>query len=80
MLVLGRKVDEAILIGDEIVVKVVAIENGVVKLGIEAPKNVSILRDELAKEVAQNNKKAASEADVASLKSLSAMLGKNIER
>lgn len=76
MLVLGRKVDEAILIGDEIVVKVVSIDNGVVKLGIEAPKDVSILRDELAKEVAKSNKEALVSADESSLKSLSAMLGK----
>lgn len=76
MLVLGRKVDEAIVIGDDITIKVVAIENGVVKLGIDAPKEVSILRDELAKEVAKSNKEALSGAEEAALKSLSAMLGK----
>lgn len=76
MLVLARKVDEAILIGDEIVVKVVSVDNGVVKLGIEAPKSVSILRDELAKEVAKSNKEALRITDEASLKSLSEMLGK----
>ena len=47
MLVLTRKLYESITIGNEIVVKVVSIRNGVVKLGIEAPSHVSILRSEL---------------------------------
>ena len=47
MLVLSRKLDESIVIGDDIVIKVVSIDNGVVKLGIEAPKDISIIRDEL---------------------------------
>lgn len=76
MLVLGRKVDESILIGDDIRIKVVSIENGVVKLGIDAPKEVSILRDELAKEIAKSNQEALSSGEEATLKSLSAMLGK----
>ncbi len=38
MLVLARKLDESIVIGDNIVVKIVAIDNGVVKLGIRSSK------------------------------------------
>ncbi|WP_428738087.1 carbon storage regulator CsrA [Sulfurimonas sp.] len=76
MLVLARKVDEAIVIGDNIVVKVIAVENGVVKLGIDAPKEVSILRDELAREVALSNKAALHKSDENELKSLGELLGK----
>lgn len=47
MLVLGRRLGESILIGDDIKILVVDLNNGRVKLGIEAPENVSILRTEL---------------------------------
>ena len=46
MLVLSRKVGERILIGDDIVVMVVRIDGGQVKLGFEAPGEVSIVRDD----------------------------------
>jgi len=76
MLVLARKLDESIVIGDNIVVKVVAIENGVVKLGIDAPKEISIIRDELIQEVKEKNIAAAASADESVLDSLSKILGK----
>lgn len=44
MLVLARKPSEAIKIGDEIIVKVIAIRGGQVKLGIEAPAGVRVIR------------------------------------
>jgi carbon storage regulator len=47
MLVLSRKPSEAITIGDKITVRVLAVFGNQVKLGIEAPKNVTILREEL---------------------------------
>lgn len=50
MLVLSRKKDEKIHIGNDIVLVVVDIVKGKVKLGIEAPKEVSIKREELLKE------------------------------
>ncbi len=71
MLVLARKIDESIVIGDNIIVKIISIENGVVKLGIDAPKNISIVRNELIEEVKETNKAASletvSENDIASL-------------
>jgi carbon storage regulator len=47
MLVLSRKVGEKIHIGDDIVLTVVYIDKGKVRLGVDAPRNVSVLRDEL---------------------------------
>ena len=47
MLVLSRKAGEKLLIGDKISVTVVRIAPGVVRLGIEAPAELPILREEL---------------------------------
>ena len=47
MLVLSRKVGERIVIGDQIAVSVVRIAPGAVRLGIEAPGDVPIVREEL---------------------------------
>lgn len=49
MLVLTRKVGESIVIGDNIVIKVVQLTRNKVRIGIEAPKNVPIRRAELDK-------------------------------
>ena len=49
MLVLSRKVGEKILIGDEIVVTVVRVAQGVVRIGVEAPSNLPIVREEIKK-------------------------------
>jgi carbon storage regulator len=47
MLVLSRKVGERILIGDDISVTVVRVAPGVVRLGVEAPEHLTIVREEL---------------------------------
>lgn len=47
MLVLSRKKEEAIRIGDDITIKVIAVKGGGVRLGIEAPRDISIVRSEL---------------------------------
>lgn len=79
MLVLGRKVDESIVIGDNITIKVVSVESGVVKLGIDAPKNVSILREELVQEVAAANRASLHVTDENEIRNLSNLLGKQDE-
>lgn len=56
MLVLTRKLGENVVIGDEISVKVVNIENNKVQLGIHAPSSVTIYRQELIDKVRQQNK------------------------
>lgn len=47
MLVLGRKVDEVVRIGDDISVRVVAIQGDQVKLGIDAPAIIPVHREEI---------------------------------
>jgi carbon storage regulator len=47
VLVLSRKLGERILIGDRIVVTVAKLENGQVRLGIEAPREISVFREEI---------------------------------
>jgi carbon storage regulator CsrA len=48
MLVLTRKLGEKVIIGDNITIAVVAVENGRVRLAFDAPKEILILRAELA--------------------------------
>ncbi|MBU5293046.1 carbon storage regulator CsrA [Anaerosalibacter bizertensis] len=59
MLILTRKKDESIVIGDNIEIKVLEINDGKVKLGIEAPKNIDIIRKELYENIQEENKKAS---------------------
>jgi carbon storage regulator len=59
MLVLSRKKGESLLIGNDIEITIVKVDDGSVKLAISAPKSVSILRKELYVEVQDENKKAA---------------------
>lgn len=59
MLVLTRKQNEAIQIGEHIEVKVLSIEGDQIKLGIEAPKSVDIHRKEVYLEIQQQNNEAA---------------------
>ena len=47
MLILSRKLKESIRIGDDIVIHVLSVSGGRVKLGIEAPTDVGIVREEL---------------------------------
>lgn len=76
MLILSRKEEESIVIGDQIVIKVVSIDKGSVKLGFEAPPHMLILREELKKAVASENLKASTQGDESALASLSQKLKK----
>ncbi len=60
MLVLTRKLNETIKIGDEIEVTVLAVNGDQVKLGIQAPKSVDIHRQEIYEEIRNENKKCFS--------------------
>ncbi|MDR7856919.1 carbon storage regulator CsrA [Tissierella sp.] len=55
MLILSRKKDESIIIDGNIEIRIVEIEDGKVKIGIEAPKNIDIMRKELYKKIQEEN-------------------------
>ena len=73
MLILSRKQNEKIRIGSDIVINVLAISDTQVKIGIEAPNNVKILREEIYEDVkkhtieASQSTKTADMPDFASL-------------
>ena len=58
MLIITRKVGEKVLIGKTIEVSIADIDGKQVKLAINAPKEIEILRAEIVKKIAQENKKA----------------------
>lgn len=51
MLVLSRKTHESIQIGDEVFIKVLSVKGGGVRIGIEAPEHISIIRSELLQDL-----------------------------
>ncbi|NPA55684.1 MAG: carbon storage regulator CsrA [Epsilonproteobacteria bacterium] len=56
MLVVSRRIDEELKIGDNIIIKVIDIDKNQVKIGIDAPRDITILRMELVKEITKQNK------------------------
>ncbi len=58
MLVLSRKKDESIMIGDHIEIKILAVEGDQIKLGIVAPKTVKVHRSEVFEAIQAQNKEA----------------------
>jgi carbon storage regulator len=58
MLVLSRKLNQSIVIGDEIRLVVVSIDRDTVKLGIEAPRSVPVHRSEVYEEIQRANRAA----------------------
>ncbi len=59
MLILSRKENESITIGDHITIKIIGIDKGSVKLGFEAPSDMLILREELKRAIQEENKKSS---------------------
>lgn len=58
MLVLSRKVNETIKIGDDVEIKIVEVKGDTIRIGIEAPRTLDILRGELVASVSANNTEA----------------------
>lgn len=78
MLVLARKLNESIMIGDDIEVVVIDIKGDQVKLGIKAPRKVTVHRKEIYQEIKQENIAAiSSEFDPNTLRDLSDLFKKD---
>ena len=61
MLILARKANEAIVIADNITLRVLEIKGGQVKLGVDAPDHVAVHREEIYLRILEENRKAAME-------------------
>lgn len=59
MLILSRKKDQSIIIDGNIEVKIIAIEDGRVSIGIDAPRDMDIFRQELYQAIQEENKQAS---------------------
>ncbi|MFL6101555.1 MAG: carbon storage regulator CsrA [Actinomycetales bacterium] len=77
MLVLTRSVGESVVIGDDIIVKVVEVRGDVVRLGVEAPTAVRIYREELYRELVAANQAAAAGSQQEELTALLSQAAKN---
>ena len=59
MLVLTRKLEESVMIGDEIEVRVLGIHGDQVRLGFSAPRNIAVFRKEVFVAIQEENRQAA---------------------
>lgn len=65
MLVLSRRVGESIAVGHDITITVLEVRGDVVRIGIEAPRSVTVHRAELLREMEEANRQSASPSDAA---------------
>ena len=70
MLALSRKVNESIIIGNDIQVTILEIKGEQIKIGITAPKSVPVYREEVYVQIKEANKEAASDVVQENLKKL----------
>lgn len=70
MLALSRRKDEAIIINDNIEIKIIDIKGDQVKLGISAPKSVPVYRKEVYAQIQDANKEAVASVDIKNLQGL----------
>ncbi|MCW9048894.1 MAG: carbon storage regulator CsrA [Deltaproteobacteria bacterium] len=73
MLVLTRKVGEGIIIGDDIKITVIELKGGGVRIGIDAPREMKVHRQEVFDRIKQENMEAT-QWDIADLNELSSIL------
>jgi carbon storage regulator len=64
MLVLTRKVDQSIMIGDHVRTVVVDVRGDQVKLGIDAPRHIMVHRHEVYEVIQEENKRAALQREI----------------
>lgn len=78
MLVLTRRSGESVMIGDNVVVTVLEVRGDVIRLGIGAPRDIQVHREEIYRELQASNQEAASPTDDAVL-ALSRMLRPKVD-
>lgn len=78
MLILSRKKDESLIIGDNIKIKIIEVDDTKVKIGIEAPSEIEIHRLEVYEKIQEENKSAI--ADRKNLLELAKVLKKSDEK
>lgn len=76
MLVLTRKPNQSIQIGDDIELTILSVEGDQVKIGINAPRQIEIHRKEIYLAIQEENSQAASDISIDSLKGLSLQIRK----
>ncbi|MDP9018492.1 MAG: carbon storage regulator CsrA [Candidatus Eremiobacteraeota bacterium] len=59
MLVLSRKINQSIMVGDNVRIVIVGVDRDQVKLGIEAPRDIAVHRSEVYEEIQRANQSAA---------------------
>jgi len=64
LLILTRKSGEGLLIGDDIHIKILEIRGKQIRLGIEAPTNIVVLREEIYRRIQEENLQAAESRDL----------------
>lgn len=65
MLVLTRRSGESVMVGDEVVITVLEVRGDVIRLGIRAPRDIQVHREEIYRELQAANREAASPTDSA---------------
>ena len=79
MLILARKIDEKIKIGNDITLTIISVQGDQVKIGVEAPKNVKVFRQEVFDAIQEENKAAllTSNSDESGVTALSRLFKKH---
>jgi carbon storage regulator len=73
MLVLTRKAEEGIIIGDDVKITIIEIKGGSIRIGIDAPRHMKVHRQEVYDKIKQENQEAT-QWDMADLSALSSMI------
>ena len=79
MLVLSRKTGEKLIINDNVEITIIETRGDSVKIGINAPKNVSIYREEIFEEIRKNNKQSANNILQTNIDDVINIINKNIK-
>ncbi len=74
MLILSRKTDEKIKIGEDITLTIIEIRGDQVKIGVEAPKSVKVFRQEVFNAIKNENKSAAEIPNVSGIDAITRLL------